>query len=139
MESWQQQVTRLMQSGNKIEAIKVYREATGASLLDAKNFVEELEQTLATGQLPAAAPAGNSAEVSDEELLELVRQGQRLQAIKRYRERERVGLAEAAAGIDQLAKEAGITLPKAGCFGVLLAIVIPLSGILYLTAWITLQ
>jgi ribosomal protein L7/L12 len=32
----------LMQAGNKIEAIKVYREMTGASLADAKAAVEKL-------------------------------------------------------------------------------------------------
>lgn len=32
--------------GRKIEAIKLYREATGAELVDAKNFVEKLEAEL---------------------------------------------------------------------------------------------
>lgn len=37
------EVLGLIQAGRKIEAIKVYREATGASLADAKRAVEELE------------------------------------------------------------------------------------------------
>lgn len=37
------QVLGLIQVGRKIEAIKVYREATGASLSDAKRAVEAME------------------------------------------------------------------------------------------------
>lgn len=37
------EILGLIQAGRKIEAIKVYREATGASLADAKRAVEELE------------------------------------------------------------------------------------------------
>lgn len=35
-------VVRLLEAGNKIAAIKEYREATGASLLAAKNEVERM-------------------------------------------------------------------------------------------------
>jgi large subunit ribosomal protein L7/L12 len=38
-----QLVTDLMRQGRKIEAIKLYRQQTGTSLVDAKNAVEALE------------------------------------------------------------------------------------------------
>lgn len=40
------EVVRLIREGNKIGAIKVYREATKSSLLDAKNAVDAIERTL---------------------------------------------------------------------------------------------
>lgn len=38
----QDEVVALVRAGRKIEAIKVYREATGAGLVEAKNAVERL-------------------------------------------------------------------------------------------------
>ena len=136
MESWQQQVADLARSGHKIEAIKIYREATGANLLDAKNFVEELERTLATGEFPTASVADAGSDVTDEMLLDLVRQGQRIQAIKLYCAREQVGLAEGLAAVNQLAAQAGISVPKSGCLGVLLMALVslPLVAILVTVA-----
>ncbi|MBS2535292.1 ribosomal protein L7/L12 [Catenulispora sp. NF23] len=40
------QLAALIQAGKKIQAIKVYREATGAGLKDAKNAVEALERSM---------------------------------------------------------------------------------------------
>ncbi len=37
-----EEVIRLVNQGNKLEAIKVYRDKTGASLREAKQFVERL-------------------------------------------------------------------------------------------------
>ena len=47
-------------SGQKITAIKLYREATGAGLADAKNAVEQIEAELrvASPEKFKAAPAG---------------------------------------------------------------------------------
>ncbi|MGY0387164.1 ribosomal protein L7/L12 [Nocardioides sp. WG-D5] len=38
----QDEVVALVRAGKKIEAIKVYREATGVGLVEAKNAVERL-------------------------------------------------------------------------------------------------
>ncbi len=38
-------VITALQSGNKIQAIKLYRDATGASLKDAKDLIEEIMAT----------------------------------------------------------------------------------------------
>jgi hypothetical protein len=57
---WQQQVRTLLADGNKIEAIKLVRQQTGAGLRDAKDFVE----ALAAGQsppVPMPAPPSSSA------------------------------------------------------------------------------
>ncbi len=39
-------IKEALYSGHKIEAIKLYREATGSQLVDAKNAVEKLEADL---------------------------------------------------------------------------------------------
>jgi ribosomal protein L7/L12 len=44
-ESWSAEVDALLRDGKKIQAIKVYREATGAGLKEAKEAVEKLGQT----------------------------------------------------------------------------------------------
>jgi len=51
--AWQQDVRVLMSQGQKIEAIKLVRQHTGAGLKDAKDFVEALER----GGSPAVQPA----------------------------------------------------------------------------------
>jgi ribosomal protein L7/L12 len=43
-------LTELIQSGDKIRAIKLYRELTGVGLAEAKDAVERLESMYATGQ-----------------------------------------------------------------------------------------
>ncbi|MFN8399819.1 MAG: hypothetical protein U0X74_07385 [Anaerolineales bacterium] len=40
------QIISLLKAGNKLEAIKVYRELTNADLLDAKRAVEKIEATV---------------------------------------------------------------------------------------------
>lgn len=43
------QLIALVQAGKKIQAIKVYRQATGAGLRDAKDAVDALEQGMGGG------------------------------------------------------------------------------------------
>lgn len=53
-------------------------------------------------------------------LLQLLREGQKIAAIKLYREETGVGLKEAKDAVEALATRHGVTAPRAGCFGVLL-------------------
>lgn len=53
-------VTDAIFAGQKIEAMKLYREASGASLVEAKEFVEKLEAELRLqypGRFAVAPPA----------------------------------------------------------------------------------
>ena len=96
-------VMEQIRRGNKIEAIKAFRAKTGAGLAEAKAAVEAMQ----AGQ-PVAAPrkvvsgladnAGNLAEIKD-----LVRQGNKIEAIKIYREMTGVGLKEAKDAVEALA------------------------------------
>ena len=104
------QVADLLRRGRKIEAIKVYRQATGASLVDAKNAVERVEAGYPMPPGRAGVAAGGTvppgaAPLDDatwQRLREQVRLGRKIQAIKEYRELTGVGLREAKDAIDAL-------------------------------------
>ncbi len=115
----------LMAAGRKIEAIKRYRVATGAGLADAKDAVEALERDQA---LP---PRESATSPFENEILSLLKQGRKIEAIKLYREKTGVGLKEAKDFIDALAADQHIGTPsKSGCLGVvLLLILVPLAAI----------
>ena len=92
-------VASLMQAGRKIEAIKLYREQTGAGLADAKDAVE----AMARGEAPplrAAMPPANS-----DTLENLIRAGRKIEAIKLYRAQTGVGLKDAKDHVEALAQQ----------------------------------
>jgi len=123
---FEDELRALLAAGRKIEAIKQYRVATGAGLADAKNAVEALERG---GSLSTKEAVGSAFE---DEILSLMRQGQKIAAIKLYREKTGVGLKEAKDFIEALAADQGITAAsKSGCLGVMLLLVlVPLAAIL---------
>ncbi len=123
--NFEDELRALMAAGRKIEAIKRYRAATGAGLADAKNAVEALE---GAGSLPPREPVDSSFE---DKVLSLMRQGQKIGAIKLYREKTGVGLKEAKDFIEALAADQGIAASsRSGCLGVvLLLVLIPLAVI----------
>jgi ribosomal protein L7/L12 len=93
-----EEVHRLMLQGQKIQAIKVYRELTGVGLKEAKDYVDALESgsPLAAAN-PAPRSSGDLAEVHA-----LAVRGQKIEAIKLYRELTGVGLKEAKDYVDSL-------------------------------------
>ena len=110
-------VKRLLADGQKIEAIKILREATGAGLAEAKYAVEAIER----GDYLKTAGLDDDFEG---ELLRLLQAGRKIEAIKRYRERNPCGLKEAKDFVEALAKQRGIVSPQGGCLGVVLALMI---------------
>lgn len=92
----------LVRGGQKIEAIKRYREQTGLGLKESKDAIDGLE---ASGNLPllnkavSAASAGTMPEVE-----QLIRRGNQIEAIKRYRDLTGAGLKESKDAVDALAK-----------------------------------
>ncbi len=124
--NFEDELRTLLAAGRKIEAVKRYREATGAGLADAKNAVEALERA---GSLPSRGPVDTSFEG---QILTLMKQGRKIPAIMLYREKTGVGLKEAKDFIEALAANQGInTASKSGCAGVflLLFVFIPLAAI----------
>jgi ribosomal protein L7/L12 len=99
--------------GNKIEAIKIYREKTGVGLKEAKDAVEAMEAgrpvivqqvTLVGASAAAGAGFASSAEMMDEVKRQL-RKGNKIEAIKTYREYFNVGLKEAKDAVDAVETE----------------------------------
>jgi|GEM_PF-2467445 len=123
------QVAGLLAAGRKIEAIRVYREARGVGLAEAKSDVELVEagrQWSAAEQQPAVAEPGLVDDV-----LEHVRAGRWIHAVKHYRETTGSGLKEAKEAVEAMARSAGIPVMKgSGCapvaviLGVLVAITV---------------
>ena len=108
-------VRSLTEEGQKIEAIKLFRERTGAGLKEAKDAVEAIQR----GQ---AVPSGPQSDRDlEDEVVSLLEQGQKIEAIKRYHERTGVGLKEAKDAVERMAERCGLaTSQRSGCFGVVL-------------------
>lgn len=108
----------LLGSGHKIDAIKRYREVTGAGLAEAKEAVEALER----GEpVPGKRPGDSGLETK---IVSLLQGGKKIDAIKLYREKTGVGLKEAKDFIEALAADRRVAAPsKSGCLGVVLLVV----------------
>lgn len=120
-----EQIGQLLQAGRKLEAVKLYREWTGSSLLDAKQRVERLP---IDRQGPSAPPQPDLGDDPMDQILDAIRHGHKLQAVKLYRQRSGVSLKEAKEFVESLTKELQIVEPTAvvssgGCGAVLLMIV----------------
>jgi ribosomal protein L7/L12 len=114
------QVAGLLAGGRKIEAVRVYREARGVSLAEAKRAVELVE---AGRQWSAAEPVAASSEPGlVDDVLEHVRAGRWIHAIKHYREVTGCGLKEAKDAVEAIARSAGIPVTKGSGCGPLAAI-----------------
>lgn len=98
------EVVHLLQQGQKIAAIKRYREVYGSDLRSAKEAVDALEEGREVAPPSILAPPQTLAEaVSDPSMAEidaLVRSGHKIDAIRVYRQRYSVGLKEAKEAID---------------------------------------
>ena len=108
----------LIRSGKKIEAIKIYRQRTGAGLKEAKDAVEALERGESVPLPPGGSGTVAGSDVRD--FVMLLRQGKKIAAIKLYRDKTGVGLADAKTAVETLAAEQGIQVRGSGCSGVVL-------------------
>lgn len=91
-----------LKCGNKIEAIKLCREATGMGLAEAKEWVEKLEAAQHAA-VPTIAPELILSPIAD-----LLFAGRKIDAVKLYREQVKpgAGLKESKEAVEQL--EAGL-------------------------------
>lgn len=102
-----------LRANGKIEAIKLYREFTGAGLAEAKEAVEHLADH---GTLPT--PAGNQASVVPAILPErqawieeALFKGQKIEAIKMYRDGTNLGLKESKEAVEKLEADLRLSMP----------------------------
>ncbi len=103
-------VLELARTGQKIEAIKLFREITGMGLKESKDAVEAMEagQSVAVSQFPIQSP-GASADKATRltEVMELAHTGRKIEAIKLYRGIYGVGLKEAKDAVEAMDTGAG--------------------------------
>lgn len=103
-------IKQLLEAGNKIEAIKLYRQFTGQGLKEAKDAVEAIEAgqsfslTFTAPQAASGSPlAQNPAAILA--VKALLQAGNKIEAIKVYRQLTGLGLKEAKDAVE--AMEAG--------------------------------
>lgn len=132
-------LTDLILEGQKIEAIKQYKEITGMGLRESKEFIDDLEaqlrrdypdfpQNLAAPPKSHRPSMGNIPEEDARKMTEFIFAGQKIEAIKMYRDASHLGLKESKQFIDQLEKQLREECPdefahaaKTGCSLLLVA------------------
>ncbi len=87
----------LIDEGDIVKAIEVYQQFAGVDYYTAKAAVEDLEREMRLGDAPATGNVNDDAE-----LQALMAAGNKINAIKRYRELTGVGLKEAKDAIDRI-------------------------------------
>ncbi len=91
------ELERLLRAQHKIAAIKLFRQETGTGLREAKYAVDQIQAAM----LPAPPADDNSDAV-----LQQIAAGNKIQAIKLYRQRTGVGLKEAKQAVELLTEGA---------------------------------
>ena len=129
----EREIRSLLDQGKKIEAVKVYKDHAGSGLKDAKDAVEAL-QSGANLLRPAEADADWEAEV-----LRLLRQGEKIKAVKLYRNRTDATLFDSKQAVEAMAERHGITVEGSGCSGVLILSIVVLIAIAVVAALVILQ
>ncbi|MFI7155184.1 50S ribosomal protein L7/L12 [Micromonospora chalcea] len=97
----QAEVLRLIHAGRRVEAVKLLREQTGLSLLEAKQAVD----ALAAGGSWSPGPPAPGKGVDDAvraEAARLLHRGEKIQAIKVVREHTHMSLADAKRYVEGL-------------------------------------
>ncbi len=85
-------------AGNKITAIKLYRDATGSGLAEAKEAIE----LIAAGKPPKSDAAPAPTDDAMQEVSALVTAGMKIEAIKAYRKAAGVDLKDAKDAVEAL-------------------------------------
>ena len=114
----EQQVRSLLDQGQKIAAVKLYKDQTGVGLAEAKQAVEAMQ---AGAGPPSPSDIGGDLEA---ELLRLLGRGDKLEAVKLYKDQKGVSLLEAKQAVESLAARHGLVTQRAGCLGVVLVVVL---------------
>jgi ribosomal protein L7/L12 len=100
-------VIQLIREQQRITAIQFYQDKVGGSLGEAKEAIEAIEAGLKDASAPLPPASATAQPPRMEEIIELVQAGQRLEAIKLYRELTGVGLRESLTVIEGIERQRG--------------------------------
>jgi ribosomal protein L7/L12 len=106
------ELRQLVNEKKKIQAIKLYREETGANLQVAKQAVDYLEGQLQRGEEEERPATLDKGKGSMEEVRRLIQAGRKINAIKAYRQATGVGLKEAKVAVERMAAGTNGPLPQ---------------------------
>ena len=121
-ETFEHQLVGLLDQGQMIVAIKLYRERTGAGLKEAKDAVEAIQR----GERPQNPEDGENR--FHEILVSLLKQGRKIDAIKVYREVTGSGLKESKDVIESIADRYGLSSSQShGCLGLIVLTLVILA------------
>jgi len=95
-----QQIHEFIHNQQLIHAIKLYREATGVGLAEAKDAVEAMARGEAVK--PPSGVRDYDNPILDGRIKSLLSKGKKIEAVKIYREEYGVGLKEAKDAVDRL-------------------------------------
>lgn len=95
------ELRRLIAKGDKLEAIKQFRNMADVGLAEAKVAIEAIEAGAHHAGAHEAPP--RNLKQAEQAALAAIRQGNLIEAIKRYRQQTKVGLKEAKEAVDALA------------------------------------
>ncbi len=140
MELTEQQIEQVrahLHAGRKVEAIRIYREMSGLGLAEAKAAVEAMEQGggLPAGRTARGLPEPDADEI-EREVRRALREGTKIQAIRRYREMTGADLKDSKDAVDLIEARFRAHYPeyaarpaRSGCLGAV-AIVLAVSSLL---------
>lgn len=95
-----QQIHEFIHQEQLIHAIKLYREATGASLAEAKRAIEEMARNESVKPPDGTRDYDNP--ILEARIKSLLAKGRKVEAVKVYREEYRVGLKAAKDAVDRI-------------------------------------
>ena len=95
-----QRIHQLLHDKQLLQAIKVYRDATGVSLADAKKAVEEMARN--EYAKPPSGVQSFDDPVLESKIRSLLSKGKKIEAVKIYREEYRTSLNEAKNAVDRI-------------------------------------
>lgn len=111
------EVKRLAQSGKLIEAIKLYREITNTGLKEAKDAVEAIArgEPVQINNVVSGNIDGTPNSVADQaekmkEVVRLIKEGNKIEAIKVFREATGVGLKDAKDAVEAIERNRSATI-----------------------------
>lgn len=114
----EQAVRSLLEQGRKLEAAKLYMDQTGSSLKESKDAVEGLQDD-------AGPPRPTEADADLEaNLVRLLKDGEKIKAVKLYRDRTGASLADSKRAVEAIATHHGIKVQTAGCGSVAIVVAV---------------
>lgn len=132
-------IQRKLRSGEKIAAVKLYLDATGCSLLDAKRFVESLPVHPESNSATEADSASVWNDERMDEILDAIHAGKKLEAVKLYRAATGSSLADSKEAVEKLMQQfepapANHLVQEKGCLAMTWMLIVLIGGSLFVFA-----